>query len=109
MNKLIAKIFIAYWLAAGVVIAISDFEPHRHIHNPELTDALDASLAANARTILHAYEAGGCASAMSWLNTAERMVPLPTRQSRMGFSMPNLRGPTSVRTPILGRSRKLPA
>jgi len=47
MQSLIFKIFLAYWLAAGVVIAISDYEPHRHIHNPELTDALDASLAMN--------------------------------------------------------------
>ena len=36
--------------AAGVVIAISDFEPHRHVHNPELVDALDSSLAMNGRS-----------------------------------------------------------
>jgi two-component system sensor histidine kinase CpxA len=83
MHRLIAKIFIAYWLAAGVVIAISDFEPHRHIHNPELTDALDASLAANARTILHAYETGGCASATSWLNTAEHGMYLASPEGRV--------------------------
>ena len=60
MIRLVFKIFLAYWFAAGVVIAISDFEPHRHIHNPELTDALDGSLAINGRAILEAYENGRC-------------------------------------------------
>ena len=60
MIRLVFKIFLAYWLAAGVVIAISDFEPHRHIHNPELTDALDGSLAINGHAILEAYEDGRC-------------------------------------------------
>jgi len=44
MIRLLLKIFLAYWVAAGIVIAISDYEPHRHIHNPELTDALDSAL-----------------------------------------------------------------
>jgi len=60
MIRLVFKIFLAYWFAAGVVIAISDFEPHRHIHNPELTDALDGSLAINGHAILEAYEDGRC-------------------------------------------------
>jgi hypothetical protein len=70
MQSLIFKIFLAYWLAAGVVIAISDYEPHRHIHNPELTDALDASLAMNGRALIHAYESGTCESMLSWLHTS---------------------------------------
>ncbi|MBW8749015.1 MAG: hypothetical protein JF584_15910 [Acidobacteria bacterium] len=49
MRSLIIKIFLAYWMAAGVVIIISDFEPHRHIHNPELIDALNASLQMSLR------------------------------------------------------------
>jgi two-component system sensor histidine kinase CpxA len=60
MVRLVLKIFLAYWIAAGVVIAISDFEPHRHIHNPELTDALDGSLAINGHAILNAYQDGRC-------------------------------------------------
>ncbi len=60
MIRLLLKIFVAYWVAAGIVIAISDFEPHRHIHNPELTDALDSALAMDGRSIVEAYEAGRC-------------------------------------------------
>jgi two-component system sensor histidine kinase CpxA len=60
MIRLVFKIFLAYWFAAGVVIAISDFEPHRHIHNPELTDALNGSLGINGHAILEAYENGRC-------------------------------------------------
>jgi two-component system sensor histidine kinase CpxA len=78
MMKLVFKIFIAYWLAAGVVIVISDIEPHPHLHTPQLMDALNASLAANGRTILHAYESGSCSSDLSWLNTEEHGVYLTT-------------------------------
>jgi two-component system sensor histidine kinase CpxA len=60
MIRLLLKIFLAYWVAAGIVIAISDYEPHRHIHNPELTDALDSALAMNGRSISSAYESGDC-------------------------------------------------
>jgi two-component system, OmpR family, sensor histidine kinase CpxA len=78
MMKLIFKIFLAYWLAAGVVIIISDIEPHPHIHTPQLMDALNASLAANGRTILHLYESGRCSSDLAWLNTEEHGVYLAT-------------------------------
>jgi two-component system sensor histidine kinase CpxA len=60
MIRLLLKIFLAYWVAAGIVIAISDYEPHRHIHNPELTDALDSALAMDGRSLVDAYEAGRC-------------------------------------------------
>lgn len=83
MHRLVLKIFLAYWLAAGVVIFISDFEPHWHIHNPELTDALDGSLGANARTMLHAYESGDCFSTLDWLNTPEHGVYLASPEGRM--------------------------
>ncbi len=63
MVRLLLKIFLAYWIAAGVVIVISDFEPHRHIHNPELTDALDTALAMDGRSMIDAYESGHCAEA----------------------------------------------
>lgn len=62
MVRLLLKIFFAYWIAAGIVILIFDFGPHRHVHNPELTDALDASLAMNGRMLAAAYKSGGCAA-----------------------------------------------
>lgn len=60
MVRLLLKIFLAYWVVAGIVIVISDFEPHRHIHNPELTTALDSALAMDGRSIASAYEGGHC-------------------------------------------------
>ena len=71
MIRLVFKIFLAYWFAAGVVIAISDFEPHRHIHNPELTDALTDRLAINGFAILDAYEAGRCLEFERFLETRD--------------------------------------
>jgi two-component system, OmpR family, sensor histidine kinase CpxA len=60
MIRLILKIFLAYWIAAGVVIAIGNLEPHRQIHHPELVDALDTSLLMNGRLIIDAYESDRC-------------------------------------------------
>jgi two-component system sensor histidine kinase CpxA len=70
MIRLLLKIFVAYWVAAGIVIAISDFEPHRHIHNPELTDALDSALAMDGRSIVDAYEGGRCQALQKLVTTS---------------------------------------
>jgi hypothetical protein len=78
MRSLIIKIFLAYWFAAGVVIIISDFEPHRHIHNPELIDALNASLQMNGREMIALHEKNACAERASALNTSEDRMSLAT-------------------------------
>jgi two-component system sensor histidine kinase CpxA len=65
MLRLILKILIAYWIAAGIVIFIVDFEPHRQIHHPELTDALNSSLALNGRLVADEFEAGRCSEMQS--------------------------------------------
>ncbi len=83
MHRLVFKIFLAYWMAAGIVIAISDLEPHRHIHTPELMDAIDGALGANGRTLLHAYESGDCSSTLGWLNTAEQSISLATPDGKI--------------------------
>jgi two-component system sensor histidine kinase CpxA len=70
MVRLVLKIFLAYWLAAGVVIAISDFEPHRHIHNPELVDAVDGALAMSSRMLMDSYEKGRCADVQQAMTTS---------------------------------------
>ena len=63
MARLLLKIFLAYWIAAGIVIVLFDLGPHRHLHNTQLTDALDASLALNGRMLAAAYQSGSCAAA----------------------------------------------
>ena len=68
MVRLLLKIFLAYWIAAGLVIVLFDLGPHRHMHNPQLTDALDASVEMNGRMLAAAYEAGDCAAAEKSLN-----------------------------------------
>src|SRR5580698_1619300 len=69
MVRLVLKIFLAYWVAAGVVIVVSDFEPHREMHHPELNDALDSSLAMNGRYLAAAFESGHCSEAERILST----------------------------------------
>jgi two-component system, OmpR family, sensor histidine kinase CpxA len=64
MYSLLSKIFFAYWMAASLVIVIADFEPHSLIHTPELTDALNTSLARNADSLISAYKAGTCVSTL---------------------------------------------
>jgi len=60
MVRLVLKMFLAYWVAAGVVIFVLDLEPHRQIHHPQISDALDSSLAMNGQLILDAYQSGRC-------------------------------------------------
>jgi two-component system sensor histidine kinase CpxA len=94
MVRLVLKIFLAYWIAAGVVIAISDFEPHRHIHNPELIDALDSSLEMNGRIITDAYEHGWCQEAQKQFNSLHDALYLATPDGQLlcgGGSLPDVR------------------
>lgn len=63
MRSLILKIFLCYWIAAGLVIAAIDLGPHEQMHRPEVTEALASALRIHARALLQAYEAGGCAAA----------------------------------------------
>jgi len=56
MLRLVLKIFLAYWIAAGVVIVVSDLEPHRENHHPQLEDALDSSLTMNGSFLTDAIE-----------------------------------------------------
>ncbi len=83
MIRLLLKIFFAYWIAAGLVIVVSDFEPHRHIHNPELMDALDSALAMNGRNLAAAYEAGRCQELQKLLTTRQDALYLSTPDGRM--------------------------
>jgi two-component system sensor histidine kinase CpxA len=69
MLRLVLKIFLAYWIAAGVVIVVSDFEPHRENHHPQLEDALDSSLAMNGSFLADALESGRCSDVKSMLST----------------------------------------
>ena len=69
MLRLVLKIFLAYWIAAGVVIVVSDLEPHRENHHPQLEDALDSSLTMNGSFLTDAIERGRCAEVKSLLST----------------------------------------
>jgi two-component system sensor histidine kinase CpxA len=62
MFRLIVKIFLAYWFAAGLVILSVNIGPHQHMHIPELTDALHATLDRDARQALAVYKSSGCSS-----------------------------------------------
>src|SRR5580693_697304 len=64
MWSLIVKIFVCYWIAAGIAIALSDTVPHGQLHRQEATRALTAALQFESRSVLSAYENGGCAAAL---------------------------------------------
>jgi len=90
MIRLLLKIFLAYWAVAGIVIVISDYEPHRHIHNPELTDALDSALAMDARSIVDAYEGGRCQDLQKLLTTSRDGLYLATPAGRLVCGDPGI-------------------
>jgi hypothetical protein len=83
MQSLILKIFLAYWFAAAIVIVISDFGPHWPVHNPELAEALNGSLAIHGRALIHAYESGTCTSALATINTPASALYLATPDGRI--------------------------
>ena len=76
MHSLLLKIFLAYWLAASVVIIVSDLQPHRLIHTPELSDALDTSLSVIGQSVVEAHESGNCAHVTQWLHRGSDSIGL---------------------------------
>jgi len=84
------KIFLAYWIVAGMVIAISDYEPHRQIHNPELEDALNSALAIDGRSIVGAYESGRCPQLQKLLSTLRDGLYLATPEGRVVCGDPDI-------------------
>ena len=93
MIRLLLKIFLAYWVVAGIVIVISDFEPHRHIHNPELTDALDSALAMDGRDIVNAFEDGHCQEFQKLHSVSHDVLSLTTTEGQLlcgGSVLPDL-------------------
>jgi two-component system sensor histidine kinase CpxA len=83
MHNLILKVFLAYWCAAAIVILISDFEPHWPTHNPELADALNASVEMQGRELIHAYQSGNCASQLSIWKGSKNNLYLTTPDGRV--------------------------
>jgi two-component system sensor histidine kinase CpxA len=64
MWGLIVKIFVCYWIAAGIVLAVSDAVPHGQLRRQEAIRALSAALQFEPRSVLVAYQSGGCAAAL---------------------------------------------
>src|ERR1700722_10122491 len=95
MIRLVLKIFLAYWIAAGVVTLIV-FEPHRQMHYPELAAALDASLAMNGRLIADAYEAGRCPQVQELLGTKSNAFSITTSDGRFLCGDPGIAGEKSL-------------
>jgi hypothetical protein len=60
MRGVILRIFLCYWIAAGLVIIFTDLGPHRQLHRQEVTDALTSALKFQARSVLQVYERDGC-------------------------------------------------
>jgi two-component system sensor histidine kinase CpxA len=83
MPSLILKIFICYWIAAGIAIAAIDLSPHEQMHRPEVTAALNSALRIHGRAVSAAYEAGGCASAGPLLSDTVDKMDLASTDGRI--------------------------
>lgn len=92
MVRLVLKIFLAYWIAASVVIFISGLEPHRQIHHPEISDALDSSLAMNGRLVVDAYESGRCPLVKKLLVTKNDALTIATPDGKFLCGDPGIAG-----------------
>lgn len=67
MVSLIIKIFLAYWVAAGLVIIALNIGPHSHMHKPEIRDALDASLAFTSKRLFEQYQRHECSRELTFM------------------------------------------
>jgi len=76
MSSLILKMFLCYWIAASIVILAIDLGPHAQMHRPEATAALASVLRLHARTLLQAFEAGGCSAAAPLLTDSGETMDL---------------------------------
>jgi len=94
--RLVLKIFLAYWIAAGVVIFVLAIEPHRPLHHPELTDALDSSLAMNGRLLVDAYETGRCSQVEDILDTKTDSLAIASTDGKLLCGDPGVFGEESL-------------
>jgi two-component system, OmpR family, sensor histidine kinase CpxA len=109
MVRLLLKIFLAYWVAAGVVILVLDFEPHRRIHNPELMDALDSALAMDGRTLADAYESGRCGEVQQRLTSSRDGLYLASPEGRLLCGDPGIADASRVITAAAQHKKRMAA
>jgi two-component system sensor histidine kinase CpxA len=83
MRSLILRIFVCYWIAAGIVIVVSAIGPHEQMHRPEATAALTSSLHMAGRTLIASYEAGGCATTHAPVSLRGDQVYIATPQGKI--------------------------
>jgi two-component system sensor histidine kinase CpxA len=83
MIRLLLKMFLAYWIAAVVVIAIADLGPHQHMHTPQLMDAVDSGVQLSGRMMVGAYEAGRCKQLETTLSTSLDKLALVTPEGQI--------------------------
>jgi two-component system, OmpR family, sensor histidine kinase CpxA len=88
MRSLVLKIFLCYWIAASVVIVVMHLNPHGVMHRQETAGALASALRIQARTILQAYEAGGCAAVEPFLSDSVDAMGLASTDGQILCSPP---------------------
>jgi two-component system sensor histidine kinase CpxA len=89
MIRLVLKIFIAYWIAAGLVTFII-FEPHRDLHSTELSNAFKGLIAMDGRLIAEEYEAGRCPAVQKLLITKSEGLSLTTSDGKFLCGDPDI-------------------
>ena len=107
MIRLVLKIFLAYWIAAGIVTFLF-FEPHRELHYPEISHALDKSLTLNGMLIAAAYSAGRCPQIQKLLATDGNEFSVTTADGRYLCGDSSISGVEDlVRTAVATKKRTM--
>jgi two-component system sensor histidine kinase CpxA len=68
MIRLVLKIFLAYWLAARVVLFFQNVVPHEQFYEFKDTAGFDSSLTMNGKLVIDAYENSRCSAIEKLLN-----------------------------------------
>jgi two-component system sensor histidine kinase CpxA len=83
MRSLILRIFVCYWIAAGIVILVSDLGPHEQMHRPQATAALISSLRMAGRSLMESYQAHGCVGQRPLVSSRGEQVYIATTSGQI--------------------------
>jgi two-component system sensor histidine kinase CpxA len=97
MHRLVAKIFLAYWITTAVVITVANVISPEQLRRPEMIrQVVRTSLALNGQILAQEYESGGCLAISSHFPPGEREIYLASSTGEFLCDGPKIHGIESL-------------
>jgi two-component system sensor histidine kinase CpxA len=101
MYSLVAKIFLAYWVTAAIVITFANVISPEQLRRPEMIrQVVRTSLALNGRILAREYESGGCTTFNSNFVEGGRQIYLALPSGQFLCESPSVSGIESLVTKV---------